>query len=89
MIFAVDTVMPQVIRPSNITIVNGDNGVGKLIITLELNINLNTNGVQAFTGEIQGQPTPKVNQDEDDKFNFEIPDFGAGEKINFGKKVGE
>ncbi len=78
--------MPQVIRPSHITITNGDNGVGKLIITLELNINLNTNGVTiADDAKPNISNIPKVNQD--DKFDFEIPDFSSGEQIKFGKNA--
>lgn len=90
-LIAVDSNMPQVIRPSTITIQNGENGVGKLIITLELNINLNANGVQAVVpGQVEAQAVvpskPKYTPD-DDHVDFVIPDFGSSESINFGKKV--
>lgn len=82
--------MPQVVRPSNVTIVNGPDGMGKLLITLELNINLNTNGVQVTAGKEQPVATPvklEGTPQEPDDFNFEIPDFGSGERINFGREV--
>ena len=83
--------MPQVSRPSSITILNGENGSGKLVITLELNINLNTNGIQAAISDViepQSVPTPpKKSWKDDDPIDFVIPDFGSSEIINFGKKA--
>lgn len=78
--------MPQVIKPSNITIVQGENGTGKLLITLELNINLNADGMQASISAQKSSPQP-IAAEEDEVVGFEIPDFNATDQINFGKDV--
>lgn len=73
--------MPQVVRPTKVTISNCDDGVGRLEITLELNINLTTDGTRVAA--VPPEPRPQG----DDQFAFEIPDFGGGETVDFGKKV--
>jgi hypothetical protein len=79
--------MPQFTRPSQVTIVQNERGEGKLVITLELNINLNANGMQATIAAVNSAKAAAV--EEDEEVGFEIPDFGSSEQIKFGKKVGD
>lgn len=53
-----------------------------LTITLELNINLNSDGV---TASVQSVKSPNM-EDDDDKVIFEVPDFTSGNTIDFGKE---
>lgn len=76
--------MPQLIKPNEVKVIT-KNGECQVSITLELNINLNGDGVavsaQSVKQEIQEKEKPKSTG-----FNWEVPDFEASPKIQFGKK---
>jgi hypothetical protein len=80
--------MPQHVRPSTVIVTNaGSVSEGHLKITLELNINLNSNGIEAtVTSTEQVKKTT-----EDDFTGFEVPDFKPfklqQQTLPFGKKV--
>lgn len=88
--------MPQVVRPSTTVVFpQTDKSPVEFKITLELNVNINSNGVQADVANVissQAQATPvkktepKVESNDDD-VAWMIPDFGTSETLNFGKDV--
>lgn len=80
--------MANLIRPGNVKVVTQDGEV-QVTIALELTINLNSNGLNVSTGSVEAQANnlsglPK--KPKEDKVNWEIPDFGAFPKVDFGKK---
>jgi hypothetical protein len=74
--------MPNVVRPSTVIISNGASE-GHLKITLELNINLNSNGIQASVTAAEA----KEDVGHDKEFEFAIPEFESQNKVDFGKSV--
>ena len=68
--------MAQLIKASDIKVVTKD-GECKLSISIDLNINLNTSGVQ----------NAKVEQKKEESAMWEVPDFAQMPKLNFGKKA--
>lgn len=82
--------MAQLIRPGSVKVRSQDGEV-QVTIALELTINLNTEGLSiAAAAPIQAQHQPTLeNTKEKAKKNdvmWEIPDFGASPKVDFGKK---
>ena len=80
--------MASLIRPNNVKVVTQDGEV-QVTIALELTINLNSNGLNVSAGNVEAQPAnlsglPKKPKEE--KVNWEIPDFDAFPKVDFGKK---
>lgn len=59
-------------------------GECKISLTIDLNVNLNTMGISvgSSVSKVETQQT----QDKE-KTHWEIPDFGAMPKVNFGKKA--
>jgi hypothetical protein len=79
--------MPQLIRPTETTttIINKTkNGECQVKITLDLNINLNSDGVVASVSA--GKSGQKQ---EDENVAWEIGDFSPKKKVKFGKEVKE
>jgi regulatory protein YycH of two-component signal transduction system YycFG len=72
------------IRP-NTVIVSNNGGESHIKITLELNINLNSNGIQA---SVTATEAKTVDDEIEKDFEFAIPDFES-KAIDFGKKVEE
>lgn len=77
--------MPARITPGTVKVVTQDGEV-HVCITLELNINLNADGL-AGLGVSDGETKIKKldKPKEDDSTIWEIPDFGSS-KIDFGKR---
>lgn len=73
--------MPQLIRPQEVKIVTKDGEV-QVSIILDLNINLNSSGVQVTAQAKMADEQPEKKEDT----QWAIPDFGSSQKINFGKK---
>ena len=73
--------MPQLIKPKEVKVITKD-GECQVSIVLELNINLNTDGVAVSAQTIKQE----VKQEKPKESGWEIPDFEALPKINFGKK---
>ncbi len=74
--------MVQYIKPSTVIVTNKQ-GEGHLKITLELNINLNANGIQASISAAGNTPA-----NPDEYYGFEIPTFeDETPEFEFGKKV--
>lgn len=71
--------MAQRISPTRIVTVT-ENGECHLIITMELNINLNTNG--DLSASLQSVAKPQMNkEDVNDDVEYTIPDFVSGLKV--------
>jgi hypothetical protein len=70
--------MPALIRPGTVKVVTNEGEV-QMLITLELNINLNTSGMIENV-EAKAKVEPKKEES-----IWEIPDFGT-QKIDFGKR---
>lgn len=80
--------MPQRITPT--TRVVTKDGECHLIITLELDINVNVNGQVNAQSSATPVEEPKSPFEKDyDKVEFTIPDFQPGMKLNFGKEVND
>lgn len=75
--------MPQLIKPKEVKVVTKD-GECQVSIVLELNINLNTDNVVVSAQAIKQEK--EVKQEKPKESGWEIPDFEALPKINFGKK---
>lgn len=75
--------MAQKLTPTKVVTVTKD-GECHLVITLELNINLNSIGGDgsAVTASIQSHDRAEV---DDDNVEFTIPDFSSGTTLSFGK----
>lgn len=77
--------MVQLIKPSEVKVVTKD-GECKISLTIDLNINLNTAGV-SVGAQVSKLDSPQQQEKEKEKTHWEIPDFGAMPKLNFGKKA--
>jgi hypothetical protein len=78
--------MPQLIRPTTektTIITQTKNGECEVKITLDLNINLNSDGVASISAGKVAQ------QQKDESVKWEIGDFSPKKKVKFGKKVKE
>ncbi len=71
--------MANRISPQSVKVITQDGEV-HVLITLELNINLNSGGIQTVTSS---EKTEIKKEKESDI--WELPDFGNSPKINFGK----
>lgn len=72
--------MPQLIKPGSVKILTQDGEV-QVSISLELTINLNTDGtLRVATQAVEVKPA------QEEKTAWAIPDFGNSPKLNFGKK---
>jgi hypothetical protein len=69
----------QLIQP--VSVVSKDGEV-TLKITLDLNINVTTNGPQVSVSARPSGPEPKT---EEKVAGWTIPEFGVGERLQFGK----
>jgi regulator of protease activity HflC (stomatin/prohibitin superfamily) len=75
--------MAQLLKPQNVKVVTKD---GELIISLQLDININLNQSGTFDVNTSGSAVPaEVKKKTDDDVKWEIPDFNTTEKIKFGK----
>ena len=72
--------MPSLIKPGTVRVLTQDGEV-QVSITLELNINLNTEGVL----QVSGQSMVKK-EVEKESVEWAIPDFNESPKIDFGKQ---
>jgi hypothetical protein len=80
--------MAQLIKPGSVKVVTNNNGEVTLHITLDLNVNLNSNNIQVSAQSVQAdQPTPIPKKPNPVPKNDDwlIPDFSASPKVNFGK----
>jgi hypothetical protein len=78
--------MPQLIRPGETTVVTKTKqGECSVKISLDLNINLNADGVVS----VQGVSGKAKQVEEEDKVDWTIGDFAPKKKVNFGKTVQE
>lgn len=75
--------MASKITPTKVVTVTKD-GECHLVITLELNINLNSVGDNGnrVTASIQSHDRADI---DDDNVEFTIPDFSSGQMLDFGK----
>lgn len=62
-------------------------GEVQVTISLELNINLNSDGliVGANASNVQQTSTKKQIEEKDEKIDYAIPNFKSKNKLNFGK----
>ena len=85
--FIGDGILAQIIKPSAVKILSKEGEV-QVSITLELNINLNTDNIkinaQSFVED--SHKKEKKTKFEEDKVEWEIPDFDFSQKIEFGKQ---
>ena len=74
--------MVQVIKPHDVKVIT-QQGEVKVSIVLELNINLNADGLSVTSRTVASEAVPSVGRKEDE-VEWAIPDF-ANSKIKFGK----
>lgn len=74
--------MPQLIRPGAVKLMTQDGEI-QVSITLELNINLNTDGVQVAAQAVQQAAKQQTKQETTE---WAIPDFAASPQLDFGKR---
>ena len=80
--------MPQNFRQPRIEIKSQGNQEHHLKITLELLINVTSDGIEASVA--QSKPTKQTNRlNDDDKVEFAIPEFKPSPSLDFGEKVGD
>jgi hypothetical protein len=75
--------MANLIRPGEVRVVAKDNEI-LVNIALDLNIKLDGNVTNISLDKSQPFSIDKKQLEEDEKVNWEIPDFSS-KKINFGK----
>ena len=73
--------MAQLIKPQNVKVVTKE---GELLISLQLDININLNQSGSFVSTAQDVSKVKV-ANKDDEVEWAIPEFKPSEKIKFGK----
>ena len=73
--------MAQLIKPQNVKVVTKE---GELLISLQLDININLNQSGSFVSTAQDVSKIKV-ANKDDEVEWAIPEFKPSEKIKFGK----
>ena len=75
--------MPALIRPGTVKVITQDGEV-HVLITLDLNINLNNDRITTSSAveTVKDQLKKKEENTE-----WEIPDFGTSPKLNFGKNI--
>ena len=73
--------MAQLIKPQNVKVVTKE---GELLISLQLDININLNQSGSFVSTAQDVSKVKA-ANNDDEVEWAIPEFKPSEKIKFGK----
>lgn len=77
--------MASLIKPGNVKIITKEGEI-QVSLTLDININMNTEGLLSQGIErksIETELEKKIKKEED--FAWEIPSFEEGSKIEFGK----
>lgn len=77
--------MAQLIKPGSVKVIT-NNGEVQVHITLELNVNLNSSGLQVTAQAQSATPSKPEMQEKQKSDDWLIPDFSASPKLNFGKK---
>lgn len=77
--------MPQLIKPGSVKVMTQDGEV-QVTIALEININLNSDGLQIAATNNNSQTVVEKKKFHEDKIDWMIPDFGDSPKVDFGKK---
>ncbi|RTK96611.1 MAG: hypothetical protein EKK64_03235 [Neisseriaceae bacterium] len=77
--------MPRLIKPGQVTVLTQDGEV-QVTIVLELNINLNSEGISASVRELKTEEKAAEKKHIEEIPNWEIPNFENKNKIKFGKK---
>jgi hypothetical protein len=83
--------MPNLIRPGSTKVVTQDGEV-QISIVLDLNVNLNSDGLHISAKAAQTSSEEVKNKSDDEDVNWAIPDFSSskkGNKFKFGKKEEE
>lgn len=74
--------MPQLIKPQEVKVITKE-GECQVAISLELNINLNSSGLEV-TAQAK-ERSPIQHGSPEDKTEWAIPDFEASPRLKFGK----
>ncbi len=77
--------MPQLIKPKEVKIVTQDGEV-QVSISLELTINLNTDGLNVTTQKAEAIVKKDKEPIVPDSNDWLIPDFNESPKLDFGKR---
>ncbi len=77
--------MPALIKPGHVKVLT-QNGEVQVTIVLELNINLNSEGLSASVRELKATEEKTENKKIEENPDWEIPSFENKNKIKFGKK---
>lgn len=78
--------MASLIKPGSVKIVTKEGEI-QVSLTIDLNINVNSEGLPSGVRSLQLNEEVKVkSQESKEKFEWAIPDFEEAPKINFGKK---
>jgi hypothetical protein len=76
----------SLIKPGSVKIVTKEGEI-QVSLTIDLNINVNSEGLPSGVRSLQLNEEVKVkSQESKEKFEWAIPDFEEAPKINFGKK---
>lgn len=79
--------MVQLIKPLTTKVITKD-GECHLAISLELTINLNSDGLLVSADNAKTKVASKnQNKEDDNPIDMIIPDFSSGNKVKFGKNV--
>ena len=77
--------MAQLIRPGSVKVLTQDGEV-HVVISLELTINLNSDGLHVGGEHRQDVIQKPKEKEKKEDVMWEIPDFGTSPKVDFGKK---
>lgn len=78
--------MASLIKPGSVKVVTKEGEI-QVSLTIDLNINVNSEGLPSGVRSLQLNEEVKVkSQESKEKFEWAIPDFEEAPKINFGKK---
>lgn len=73
--------MPQLIRPGDVQIVTKE---GECLVNIQMELTIKLDGSNLQIASVAAQATAPSQQQEE-KVDWQIPDFGGGQKLNFGK----
>ena len=79
--------MASLVKPGSVKVVTKDGEI-QVSFSLDININLNTEGVIIGQQSVEEEKKSSfAHQPVKDKMEWAIPDFGESVKIDFGKKA--
>jgi hypothetical protein len=73
--------MPQLIRPGDVQVITKE---GECLVNIQMELTIKLDGSNLSIAGVSAQA--KQAQAEEEKVDWQIPDFGSNQKLKFGKE---